>query len=385
MTEQPTMQPVKILFLMNSLTFGGAERQTIDLINGLNKDIFSIGLLYLNKIEDLKPSIKVKNLLFCECLEREGKFDFSILGKIQNIVLTYDIQIIICVEEYTLLYAYLYRLIFRNSLIKISTVIHHTLPPPGLWTQVKRLLYRILINSTDKVFFVCNNQAQYWQSNNGIKKSISTVIYNGIDSSYFAPDNLNISEKNRLRESLLFTEKDFIVGICARLNPVKCHIDFLTGLAKAKKSGVRIKGLLIGDGPERANITKTARQLGLMNDILITGFVSDVRPHIAVCDCLAITSDSEAFSISALEAMAMAKPLIMTRIGGAKEQIQDRETGFLYTAGETDDLALHMIWLGKNRKKSREMGNKARDFLLNNFTLITMTKCYEIQLLKILG
>ncbi|MCK5601735.1 glycosyltransferase family 4 protein [Candidatus Pacearchaeota archaeon] len=368
---------------MNSLKFGGAERQTIDLLNRLNREKFSVGLVYLDKIEDLKPSIKTKDLFLCECFARKGKLDFTVLSKIQQIMLTHGVQVVVCVEEYPLLYAYLHRLIFRNISVRITTVIHHTLPLPGPWIQVKKYLYRAIINNTDKVFFVCHNQAQYWQLNNGINKSISAVVHNGIDASFFTPDRFILPEKNRLRESLLFSTNDFIVGICARLNPVKCHIDFLNGLALAKKAGVQVKGLLIGDGPERGKIEETARQLGLLDDVVITGFVQDVRPYMAICDCLAITSHSEAFSISALEAMAMAKPLIMTRIGGAEEQVRDGETGFLYNRGQTDDLAHHLIWLGTNRDRAQEMGNNARAFLLDNFTLLTMTRSYEAQLLQI--
>ena len=375
------MQPVKVLFILNSLAFGGAERQSIDLINKLNRNRFSIGLAYLDKIENLKPNIKEKNLFLCECLERKGKIDFTILSKIKKIILAHDVQIIICIEEYPLLYASLYKLLFKQPVV-INTVIHHVLYPPGLWEHIKKRLYKIIINKTDKVFFVCHNQAQYWQLNNGINKSISTVVYNGVNASFFAPNQIGLPERQLLQKSLSLSESDFIVGICARLDPIKCHIDFLNGLAQTKKAGVRIKGLIIGDGPERERIKTNIRLLDLMDDVIITGFVEDTRSYISICDCLTITSHSEAFSISALEAMAMAKPLVMTKIGGAEEQVNDGKTGFLYNVGDTKALASHLIWLGTNPEKSHKMGNKARDFLLENFTLRKMAKSYEAQLLQ---
>ncbi|MBM9514819.1 glycosyltransferase family 4 protein [Desulfogranum marinum] len=377
------MQTVKILFLMNSLKVGGAERQTIHLLNRLNREKFSVGLVYLAEIEDLKPSLETKNLFHCECFARKGKLDFSVLKKLHQIILDHGVQLVVCVEEYPLLYASLYRLIFRNIPAKIITVIHHNLHLPNPWIQVKKYLYRICINNAEKVIFVCQNQAQYWYQNNGIHKSLSTIIYNGIDPSLFNPARFTLPEKDRLRESLQFSTDDFVVGICARMNPVKRHVDFLKGLALVKKTGVQIKGLLIGDGPERGNIEEAARQLGLLDDVVFTYFQQDVRPYIVICDCIAITSHSEAFSMAALETMAMEKPLVMAISGGADEQVKDGETGFLYTFGEVDKLAKHLIWLEGNRDKTQEMGIKSRTVLLDNFTLQTMTRNYEDQFLQL--
>ncbi len=367
---------------MNSLKVGGAERQTIHLLNLLNREKFSVGLVYLDQNDHLKPSLETKDLFLCECFQRKGKLDFTVLKKLKQIILTHGVQLVVCVEEYPLLYASLYRLISKNSSARIISVIHHNLHLPNLWVQVKKYIYRACVNNADKVIFVCHNQAQYWYLNIGINKSISTVIYNGINASLFTPDRFTSLERNRLRESFHYSTDDFIVGICARMNPVKHHIDFLKGLALVKKAGVQIKGLLVGDGPERKNIEEAASQLGLLDNVFFTGFEQDIRPYIDICDCMAITSLSEAFSMAALETMAMAKPLVMAISGGADEQVKDGETGFLYTFGQTNDLADHLIWLGTNRDKAKEMGNNARDFLLDNFTIQTMKSSYEAQFLQ---
>jgi len=323
--------------------------------------------------------VQVQDLFLCTYLERKGKFDFNVLKKLNHIIRDKEVDIIFCVNEYVLLYAYLYRLIYNKNALRIISSIHHTvLPLPTIWKKIEKKIYNTIINKTDTVVFVCHNQAQYWQTHNGTREPISTVIYNGIDASFFSPAHISPSVKSSLKETLGFSGNDFIAGMCARLSPVKCHTDFLQSLAQAKEKCLQIKGLLIGDGPERKKIENVAAQLGLTQDVVITGFVRDVRPYMAICDCLAITSQySETFSISALEAMAMAKPLIMTEIGGADEQVQDGKTGFLYEPGQVNDLAQHMICLGTNLTNAQKMGNKARSYLLENFTLDTMTKEYE--------
>ncbi|MFV0268563.1 MAG: glycosyltransferase family 4 protein [Draconibacterium sp.] len=366
---------------MNSFAGGGAERQTIHLINQLDKKKFSVGLICLNNVETLKSTVDDNQLFHLESLERKGKLDFRTLKKIHQIILTHKVQIIACVEEYPFLYASLNRIIFRDFSAKIIAIIHHNIHLPSPWVQAQKQLYRVLINRAEKAVFVCHNQAQYFYDI-GINKSLSTVIYNGIDPSFFSPDQINPLEKKQLRESFHFSEEDFVVGICARMNPVKRHIDFLKGIALAKESGGSIKGVLMGEGPERENIEAAIRQLDLLDDVVLAGFQQDVRPYIGTCDCMAITSNSEAFSMAALETMALEKPLIMAISGGADEQVKDGETGFLYTIGEVDDLVRHLCWLADNKEKALDMGIKAREALLKNFTLQTMTKSYEALFLE---
>ncbi|MBK8286533.1 MAG: glycosyltransferase, partial [Ahniella sp.] len=97
--------------------------------------------------------------------------------------------------------------------------------------------------------------------------------------------------------------------------------------------------LVIGDGEERANVERRIAELGLESAVVIVGFQSDVRPWVAACDVMAIVSHAvETFSISALESMALERPMIMSRIGGAEEQVSDGVNGFVFDAGDIGAL-----------------------------------------------
>ncbi len=367
-----------ILFLLNSIACGGAERQSIDLINNFDRNLFGVGLAYLNPKEDLLFQVDRSKLLCLECLERSGKFDFSVLNRLRNLIVHHEIDTVFCATEYALLYAFLCRKRFAHN-FKLAVAIHRPIFKSGIWEFIRNELYRRLLNYSDVVVFVCKKQLNYWVEKFSIQRSRSTYIYNGIDVSRFT-DKLSPKEKGELREKLGFSTTDFVAGICAVLRPEKKHKDFIDAIIAARKKGAPVKGLIIGDGPERQFIEGYLSEHALKDDIVLAGFQSDVRPFIGICDCMVLASLVEIFSIAVLECMAMCKPVIMTNVGGASEQITHGKNGFLFEKGDTASLASSFIKLMEDGLCKR-MGEEALKTVRANFSLQTMVASYE----KLLG
>ncbi len=117
--------------------------------------------------------------------------------------------------------------------------------------------------------------------------------------------------------------------------------------------------------------------MGLARLVRITGFMEDVRPVIAACDAMALVSHHvETFSIAALEAMALGKPMIMSRVGGAEEQIADGENGFLYRRGDIAALAEALRRLHDPALRAR-MSMRARHVVVRRFSVAAMVTAYE--------
>jgi glycosyltransferase involved in cell wall biosynthesis len=134
---------------------------------------------------------------------------------------------------------------------------------------------------------------------------------------------------------------------------------------------------LIGDGPERSAIEAKIEKMDLGTDVSITGLIADVRPAIAACDVIVIASHRvETFSIAALESMALGKPMIMTDIGGASEQIDHANNGYLYQRGNIATLADHLLRLA-DRAHCTRLGQNARLTVTKKFSLATMIDAYD--------
>ncbi len=119
---------------------------------------------------------------------------------------------------------------------------------------------------------------------------------------------------------------------------VKRIDDVLRVFEKVRKK-YSSKLILVGDGPERANIEKLCRELDTCNDIRSMGKITDPTPLLCVADLFLLPSETESFGLAALEAMACKVPVISTNTGGLPEVNINGITGYTSNVGDVDDMA----------------------------------------------
>jgi glycosyltransferase involved in cell wall biosynthesis len=173
------------------------------------------------------------------------------------------------------------------------------------------------------------------------------------------------------------------VGICAALRPEKAHLDLLRAIATLRTKDDSVKLMIIGDGPERAFIERNIGDLGLQNAVAVTGYRQDVRPFIESCDVMVLCSHAvETFSIAALEAMALGKPLILTRIGGAAEQVTPGVNGYLYAPGDIAALVEHLRVLSDPQRRTALCARGAH-LVRERFTVQRMAHAFAEEIDKL--
>jgi glycosyltransferase involved in cell wall biosynthesis len=225
------------------------------------------------------------------------------------------------------------------------------------------------------VIFVSEGQRRYWLSGGFMDTDKTKCIYNGIDVDHYK-DDYSCEEKLEFRRKLGFAETAYVVGICARLHSGKNHAELIAALDTVRRKGIDAKVLIVGDGPERANLESLIKSKGLEQHVVITGFQEDIRPFISVSDCIALTSQAEAFPLSIIEGMAMGKPVISSEVGGTPEQIEHGQTGFLYKPGNTEQLAKYLEIMSDPALRTR-MGERARHAACDMFSLRKMILEYD--------
>lgn len=364
----------KVFFIISSLRFGGAEKQTIELINHLDTNKFEIFLCYIKNEDDLKNDLNMDQLSGLFCLDKKKRFEINVLLKLKKIIKQIQPETVVCVNLYPAFYIHLSHIIFRTN-FRIIQVAHSTMMS-NLYTDIiVRVLYKRLLNRSEQVVFVCKNQMNYWIKKYGIKKNLCQYIYNGVNTDYF---NFfpSLKEKNQIRERLNIRKPDIVICICAALRSEKRHVDLIDAGKILIGKGLPIKILIVGDGPERENIKKHIKQLGMEKNVTITGFQHDVRPYVAISDIVTLASVVETFSMAILEAMAIGKAIVAPDIGGASEQVIHGVNGFIFPAGDTQALAKHLsVIITENL--FIEMGKKSRDMVCEFFTLEKMVEGYQ--------
>jgi N-acetyl-alpha-D-glucosaminyl L-malate synthase BshA len=142
----------------------------------------------------------------------------------------------------------------------------------------------------------------------------------------------------------------------SNFRPVKRIEDVVKVFEKVRKE-VPSKLLLVGDGPERGNVENLARNLGVIDDVIFLGKTKAIEKLLCMSDLFLLTSESESFGLSALEALASHVPVISTNTGGIPEVNKHGYSGFLSEVGDIEDMAKNALYLLKDNllhKKFKE-------------------------------
>lgn len=362
-----------VLFILNALAIGGAERQVVTLLNHLDTRRLRLHLAYLKRSEALLPQIDAKRLDGLFCCDVTSKLSVSAVRRLRRFVAANEIDLIVATNLYSTLYGALVRVTSARP-VALASVFHTTLMRSAK-QRLAMSLYRHVIARCDRLLYVCENQRRFWQSR-GLRARSDAVIHNGIDTEYFR-DAFDVEAKRAVRARFGFTADDYVIGLCAALRPEKAHGDLLDAIAALRARGLPAKGLLIGDGPQRRSVERAIASLGLAGHVRITGFQCDVRPFIAACDVMSLVSHAvETFSLAALESMACGKPLVMSNIGGADEQITHGRHGFIYPPGDIAALTECLASLASEERRAT-MGPEAAERVRRAFTHNRMIASFE--------
>jgi len=158
------------------------------------------------------------------------------------------------------------------------------------------------------------------------------VIYNGLD---FQDKAEPFDKEAWLRQAGIdYQPGDVVLGILARLTPVKDIPTLLHAFAQARKEDPRLKLLIGGDGEDAEKLKALARQLKLGSSVSFMGWVTDVKHFFAACDIDVLCSISESFPYSILEGVREGCAVITSDVGGMRRLIEQGESGSFYFAEE---------------------------------------------------
>ncbi|MFZ5448267.1 MAG: glycosyltransferase family 4 protein [Thermodesulfobacteriota bacterium] len=194
-------------------------------------------------------------------------------------------------------------------------------------------------------------------------------IPTGVELKEFIPQ-----EKNReLLAQINIPANAFVFGSVAVLRSWKGHLYLLEAFHKLIVDGVRAYLLLVGEGPYRGVIEEKIAQLGLQPWVRLAGFRDQVAPWFALMDVVVLASyANEGVPQSLLQALAMARPVVGTTVGGIPEAIIEGETGLLVPPRDPHALAQVMYRLLVDQDYRRELGHRGRQLVVERFSMEQM-------------
>jgi colanic acid/amylovoran biosynthesis glycosyltransferase len=163
-----------------------------------------------------------------------------------------------------------------------------------------------------------------------------------------------------------------LVVCVARLKPIKNHGLLLEACALLAARGVPFRCVLVGDGPERANVEATCDRLALGDRVELVGAAeqADVLRWWQRASVAVLTSDYEGVPVSLMEAGACGVPAVATAVGGVPELVQDGVTGLLAPAGDADAVADRLECLLTDPRLATRLGAAARRRVEREFSVV---------------
>ena len=194
------------------------------------------------------------------------------------------------------------------------------------------------------------------------------AIYNGID---FTPAPDQGDRLPYLRSLGAQVEADsVVVGIAARLNPVKDMSTLIRGFADAYKFCNKLRLVIAGDGEEREKLGNLARELGVEQQVTFAGWISGGMDRFySALDINVLTSLSETFSYALTEGARFHLATISTAVGGLPYLIDDGVNGYLFTPRDWETLGKRLAALGTDGALRREMGERLFEKASTQFSI----------------
>jgi glycosyltransferase involved in cell wall biosynthesis len=373
---------MKILFFVRSLELGGSQRQLAALARALARRDHQIAVVMFY---GGGPNEKALAGIGVRLIELRKSSRWDIFGPFARL------WSIIRAESPDILYAFLPTQTTLAALLApfgTKTRLVFGVRAAGMRTShydvLSALIYRLeVILSRRADLIIANAGAGRADAvKRGMPRERIVVIPNGIDAGIFRPDS---KEGRELRRQWNIAESSFVIGLVARLDPMKDHMNFLNAAAKFMRLDSNARYVCVGGGQPtyRESLMAYAQSLGLGDRVVWAGEISDARAVYNAFDISTLSSAfGEAFPNVIGEAMACGVPVVATDIGDIASIVG--ESGEIVPPNRADLLCAG--WAKMRRRLLDEPGlrHSARQHIAVTYDVDAMAARTEAELAKII-
>jgi L-malate glycosyltransferase len=352
--------PPCVFLMTNSFETGGSERQFVELARALHPQNYRVLLGCLQTKGPLRGD-----------LGPVQHFDLGgSLYRPQSMRTRYRLAASLRHSQVAIAHAFDYytnlTLIPAAKLAGTAVVIGSQRQLGDLLTTAQRRAQQAMFSWADCV--VCNSRAAADRLvQQGLGADKFAVIGNGLSPAAFAETTPVTPRRPGV----------FRIGMIARMNALsKNHRILLNVAARLRDRLPNFEIVLVGDGPLRPALEREAHELGIGDVLHFLGDRRDIPAILASLDVTVLPSTSESLSNAILESMAAGVPVIAADVGGNAELIAP-DRGILLPSNDEEVLAGALLQLAGDRQLGEALGQNAKRFAQDNFTVEQMRKKYE--------
>ena len=342
--------------MLDNEQYGGGEGVFLQIASRLNKDEFEPVFICApqNPIKMNLNKLKIRLI----------PFNFRPQHKISNI---YKLYKILKTEKPQIVHTQGSRVDFYGCIASWAAnikIIITTVAAPiekfdvnKLKKKIYSLLYKIPEKITNKIIVVSDSLKDILLKNHKINPKKICLIRNGIDTQEYYYSELS---SQKIRDEFHCNDKTVLIGTIGRLVYAKGISYYVKSAKKVLQNVKNIKFIIVGEGEKKVEIEKLIMDLKVKENVILTGFRNDIKEIISALDIFVLSSVTEGMPMIILEAMAMGKAMVLTRIPGIEEIAKHLEDAVCVPACDPDALAEGMLLLISNQKLASQLGVAAR-------------------------
>ena len=373
-----TRGPIRVGFVVHWMQIAGAEvlvRETIQRLgNRIDPTVFC-----LDSVGQIGEELRAAGVPVV-CLNRRAGRDYGVAWRLAREARRRRVQVVHAHQYTPFFYAALARVVSLGGFRLILT--EHGRHYPDVVNPLRRGVNRLLLGPlADAVNACCAFSAGALYRIDGFPGRRIEVIENGIDPEAYVGNE----PRDRVRERLGLRADRRYIATVARFHPVKDHPTLLRAFAEVASVRPDVDLLLAGDGPCRSDLERLATNLGIADRVRFLGIRRDVPDLLTVADLFALTSVSEAASLTLLEAMAAGRPVVVTDVGGNPELVRDNIDGALFPRGDHAAGATAVLRMLDDPAFAAACGRSARERVLEYFSLTRTVNRYHALYRRLTG
>jgi glycosyltransferase involved in cell wall biosynthesis len=353
--ERPTGERVRVLYCIDNFGIGGTELNAVKTAERLDRTRFDVSLMCLQEDGPLRARYEAAGIPIVtlplggfaswRAVVQGVRFVRYLVAKRVDVVHSHDM--------YSNFFATLWARVASVPLVIASRRWWHTLPARRhrLTNAIGfRLAHRVLANSPAVGESLVKDER--------ISREKVWVVPNFVDDHAF--ESMDAARRATLLLELGVPPDAEVLGVIARLDPVKNHRLLLRAVASLVDRRLKVHLIIVGDGPCRSALETEAQRLGIASHVHFAGSRPNVPNLHVLFDVSVLSSDSEGFPNTLLEAMAVGRPIVATRVGGTVDAVIDGGCGILVPAGDEAGLAIAIEDLLRDPDKRRDLGLAGR-------------------------
>jgi glycosyltransferase involved in cell wall biosynthesis len=369
-----------ILHIIDTTGPGGAETVFIDLATRLPKEKYRAVIVIPGKgwVYDELCYRGFTPVL----LEAKGSFNWRYLLALRKIIKSERVDLIQSHLLGSNVYCALAGLLTRKPVVTIF----HGAVDVSETESFMALKFALINKGASRIVAVSENLGDEIAGRTPLNSNKMEVIYNGIDSAAFER-----KKSDDFRQQFAWGENDFIVGSLGNIRPAKAYDVLLQAAALLKNQTHTCRFVIAGQGESKGKLSHLYKELlnlreslGLQDHVKFIGFVDDPADFLSKIDLFLLSSSSEGFSISTIQAMASSLPVIATRSGGPEEIVTHQEDGWLVEKDNPAAIAEAISILSENPESCEMLSGNAKQKVDSRFGLAAMLAAYQVLYSKLL-